>query len=235
MEAGLAALDRLLATAAASGAGIAVAPEVFLPGYNVEAMDADPAWPDRLAALARRHETALVAGLAERDGDALTNAAHAYGPDGTLLARYAKRQLFGPREAALFRPGDGLCVFDYAGTRIALLICYDVEFPEQVRACAARGASLVLVPTANMMPFDTVSRYFVPARAYENGVSIAYANYCGTERDIAYCGHSLIVGPDGEPLAQAGLGETILVADIPAPGDPQLRPLSTQAEDLRPL
>ena len=235
IEAAFAALEMLLATSAAAKADIAVAPEVFFPGYNAPQIYADPEWPVCLSELARRYETALVVGLAEQEGKALLNAAHAYAADGTLLARYAKRQLYGPREAELFKAGDDLCLFDYRGKRIALFICYDIEFSEQVRACAANGAEVILVPTANMIPFDGVSRFVVPARANENAISIAYANYCGVEGDITYCGHSLIVGPDGEMLAQAGLGETILIAEIPDAGHPQLRPLSTQAKDLRPI
>ena len=60
-----------------------------------------------------------------------------------------------------------------------MLICYDVEFPEAVRRLALAGAGLVVVPTANMEGFEAVPRLLVPARAYENGLVVAYANCCG--------------------------------------------------------
>ena len=58
----------------------------------------------------------------------------------------------------------------------------------------------------------------------ENAISVAYCNYCGTEGDATYCGRSLIAGPEGEALASAGMGETLLVTDIPALADPMDRP-----------
>ncbi|MEM8753641.1 MAG: nitrilase-related carbon-nitrogen hydrolase, partial [Pseudomonadota bacterium] len=232
-EAGLEVLDRALAVAAAAGADMMVGPELFLPGYNHEPMAADPGWPDRLAGLARAQGVGLTVGLALADGDRLLNAALAFGPDGAELARYAKIQLWGAREAGHFAPGDRIAAFDFAGRRIGLAICYDVEFPEIVRAYAKAGADLILVPTGNPAPYDGVSRFVVPATANANALSIAYANYCGEERGAAYAGMSVVVGPDGEALATAGLAPATLIVDLPEKSDPSLRPLSTQVEDLR--
>ena len=83
-----------------------------------------------------------------------------------------------------------------------------------------------------MQPFTHVARHTVPAMAANHGVTIVYANYCGTEGDLTYVGGSLIAGPHGEILAQAGDTPALLVADIPA-RDPAR--LSTQAADLRTL
>jgi nitrilase len=76
-----------------------------------------------------------------------------------------------------------------------------------------------------------VPNILVPARALENRMTIAYANYCGTEAGLSYGGKSVIVGPDAEVLAQAGIGETVLITDISVIHqiDPAL--LSTQLED----
>ena len=71
-------------------------------------------------------------------------------------------------------------IFEIGGLKAALLICYDVEFPESVRALALAGAELVIVPTALMQPFDVVAKTIVPARAYENQLFVAYANRCGS-------------------------------------------------------
>jgi predicted amidohydrolase len=69
------------------------------------------------------------------------------------------------------------------GWKLGLLICYDLEFPENARRLALAGAELILVPTANMVPFDFVADVTVRARAFENQCYVAYANYCGHEGD----------------------------------------------------
>ena len=92
------------------------------------------------------------------------------------------------------------------------------------------GVRIILVPTANMQPFTHVAAHTVPAMAANYGVSIAYANYCGVEDDLTYVGASLIAGPHGEVLAQAGNHPALLIVDIPVT-DPAR--LSTQALDFR--
>ena len=64
-------------------------------------------------------------------------------------------------------------------------------------------------------------------------LTIAYANYCGSEGDLDYCGGSLVVAPDGAILAQAGPGQAMLVADLSRQPDPRM--LQTQLADYRPL
>lgn len=233
ISAGFEEINRALATAKAAGADLLLMPELFLPGYNQNPMLAEPDWTERLSAAAAEHDTGLVIGVAEEEAGEMLNLALAFGPDGALLARYVKKQLYGEREQRIFRSGDCLAGFSFGGLKIGLLVCYDIEFPENTRAHARDGVDLILVPTANPEPFDTVSRFVVPAQAMQNGVTIAYSNFCGEEGDIRYCGRSLIAGPDGEPLAMAGKHPALLIADIPARGDAALRPLSTQLQDLK--
>ncbi|MFN6925268.1 MAG: nitrilase-related carbon-nitrogen hydrolase [Tabrizicola sp.] len=229
--------EAALAAAAAMGAAALVLPEVFLPGYNqpdivARALALDSAPMQRLAAAARAHGTALVVGYAEREGERVFNSAACFGPDGTLLANYRKIQLYGPRERALYQPGEAYSVFTLGDEIAALLICYDIEFAPHVKALSDRGVTVILAPTANMMPFTHVVRYTVPAMAANHGATIVYANFCGQEGDLTYVGGSLIAGPHGEILAQAGEGPALLVADLPA-RDPAR--LSTQSADLRPV
>ena len=234
-EAGLTRLGALLDASARAGALMLVCPELFLPGYNrpdLHGALAQPRggdWTQRLSAMARAAGCGLVLGWAERDGAAVYNAATAWDAQGQELGHYRKIQLFGPMEKASFRPGASYCLFDLAGVRAALLICYDVEFAPHVAALAAQGARLILVPAANPEGFGHVSTALVPARAAEAGVTIAYANYCGAEAGLAYGGLSLIVGPDARPLVSAGRGEALLIADLDVPLAPELR--STQQQD----
>jgi predicted amidohydrolase len=230
---------RVLASAAQAGAGMAIMPELFLPGYNKPdlhaalAQNRNGAWETRLAALCRAHRCGLTIGWAERDGDAIYNAASCFDATGTTLAHYRKIQLFGPMENAVFTPGDRYCSFDLDGRRAALLICYDVEFAHHVQALADSGATLLLVPTANPAGYDLVPRALVPARAAENRLTIAYANYCGTEGSLAYGGQSLVVGPDAEPLATAGRGPVLMIVDLDTIDGIDPAGLGTQARDRR--
>ena len=234
VSAGLAIIDRALQQAAGVRAEMVVLPELILPGYNSYAggaFDTEGTIAE-VAVIARRHGTAVTFGLPEVTAGGVFNAAVALGADGAERARYRKVQRFGPRERALFTPGDRLAAFDYRGHRFGLLICYDVEFPEHTRALAAAGCRTLLVPTANMEPHAAVNHVLVPARAMESGLSIAYANYCGAEGDLTYVGRSLIAGPDGPPLACRGTGEGMILADV---SELSLggAPVSTQLSDRR--
>jgi predicted amidohydrolase len=235
LELALADARRALKAASAMGADALVLPEVWWPGYNQPTVPelAQPQggpFAESLRLLCAQTSCALVIGYVERGGDEVYNAALVIGPDGQDLSHYRKIQLYGPREAQLYKPGDSYAIFNIGGVRAAALICYDVEFAPHIAALAAQGVQVILAPTANMVPFDHVTRYTVPAMAANHGVTIAYANYCGTEGDLTYVGGSLIVGPHGEVLAQAGQSPALLIADIP-PRDPAR--LSTQSRDLR--
>ena len=92
---------------------------------------------------------------------------------------------------------------------------------------------LLLVPTANPIAFTNVSDTLVPARAAENGMTIAYANYSGTESGLEYGGRSVIVGPDAQILAKAGAGQTILIADLAIVSRIDESLISTQQQDSR--
>lgn len=229
------AVELALRAAGAAGADMLVVPESFAPGYNSDAiaelaLPHGGAWQDRLASACRDAQCGLVFGYAEREADAVYNAALALGPDGREVAHYRKIQLYGPREASIYRRGDAYVTFDLSGHKAALLICYDVEFAPHIAALAAAGVTVLLVPTANMLPYTHVMRATVPAMAANHGMTIVYANYCGIEGDLTYAGRSLIVGADGEVLAQAGIGPALLIADV---GAVDATRLSSQAQDYR--
>ena len=224
-----------LNAAGAAGAEVLVAPEAYFPGYNANnipdlAQPKTGVWLKRLSTLCQTANCGLVTGYAESDGNQIFNAAVAFDGNGSQIAQYRKIQLYGPREAAIYTPGDAYTIFDLAGAKAALLICYDIEFAPHVAALADMGAKIILVPTANMHPFTHVVAHTVPAMAANYGVSIAYANYCGEEGDLIYVGGSLIAGPHGEVLAQAGTGPALLIVELPN-ADPAR--LSSQAVDFR--
>ena len=235
MDAACSQAETALKAAAAMGAAALVLPEIWLQGYNqpdipARAVAEDSAPMQRLALAAKASATALVVGYAERDGTRVYNSAACFGPDGGRLANHRKLQLYGPRERSVYVPGDTYTTFRIGAESAAILICYDVEFAPHIKSLSDRGVTVILAPTANMAPFGHVIRHTVPALAANHGVTIAYANFCGTEGDLTYTGGSLIAGPHGEILAQAGDHPTLLVAEIP-PRDPAR--LATQFADLR--
>jgi len=219
----LARLDAQAALAARQGVQLLVAPEMFLTGYAVGADAiralAEPVDGPAMAAvrtIARRHAIALALGWPEAgEAGAVHNSAVLIGPDGAVLGRHRKQYLFGDIDRAVFNPGDGsepLATLN--GWRLGLAICYDIEFPELARQRALAGADAIVVPTANMLPYDLVPEVLVRARAIENQVYVAYANYCGTEHSLHYGGLSCLAPPDGTAPAQAGREPSWLVGEL---------------------
>lgn len=213
-----------LARAARDWAGRAdllVTPEMFMTGYRIGAEAtrrlAEPAsgpFADGVAALARETGMAILYGFPECDGARIYNAAQVFDGAGQPLALYRKLHLPNDAERAIFTPGDRIVTFEFLGFRVAMLICYDVEFPESVRACAAAGADLVLAPTALRQHWRRIAETMMPVRALENGVYLAYCNQAGTEADWSYAGLSCICAPDGSVPARAGTGAEVIVATL---------------------
>ncbi|WP_327412827.1 carbon-nitrogen hydrolase family protein [Streptomyces sp. NBC_01233] len=222
----LKALDEAAAHAAQGGSGLLVTSEMFLTGYALDLQDipglAEPAdGPSAVAIgeIARRHGIAVLYGYPERADDAVYNAAQLIGPDGVRLANYRKTHLFGCFEQDAFTLGDTPVVqADLDGLRIGIMICYDVEFPENVRAHALAGTDLLLVPTAQMHPFQFVAEQLVPVRAFENQMYIAYVNRTGPEGEFEFVGLSCLASPDGVTRTRAGRGEELVFGEA----DPEL-------------
>ncbi|MFF8939817.1 carbon-nitrogen hydrolase family protein [Streptomyces paradoxus] len=214
-------LDEAAGRAAAAGAGLLVTPEMFLTGYAIGdaigrlAEPADGDCADAVAEIATHHGLAIVYAYPERDGDAVFNSAQLISADGTRLANYRKTHLFGCFERDHFTPGDQPVVqAEIDGLRVGILICYDVEFPENVRAHALAGTDLLVVPTAQMHPFQFVAESMIPVRAFENQMYVAYVNRAGREGEFEFVGLSTLAGPDGIARTRAGRGADLVLADV---------------------
>lgn len=242
VAANLKVLDEAAGRAAAAGAALLAAPEMFLTGYAIgadigrlaEPADGDSA--DAVAEITSRHGLAIAYGYPERSGDEVFNSAQLISADGTRLANYRKTHLFGCFERDHFTPGEQPVVqAELNGLRVGLMICYDVEFPENVRAHALAGTDLLLVPTAQMHPFQFVAESMIPVRAFENQMYVAYVNRVGQEGEFDFVGLSALAGPDGVARARAGRsGEELVFADA----DPAFLAASREAnpylQDRRP-
>jgi len=176
--------------------------------------------------LAKALKVAIPTSFFERDGHHYYNTLAMIDEHGELLGTYRKSHIpDGPgyEEKYYFRPGnDGFKVWDVAGTRIGVGICWDQWYPEAARVMALMGAELLLYPTAiGSEPYDEgldTSRMWRRAmlgHAVSNCIPVIAANRIGTEDGQTFYGHSFITDEWGDFLSEAGAGgPAALVATI---------------------
>jgi predicted amidohydrolase len=199
-------------------ADLVVLPECSYPGYVL--LDRDPyrrripSDVDALTAIARearRSSIDVCVGIAQRsDTGALRNEAVYIDARGEQLCSYAKCRLWN-FDHRWFSRGRALPVFQSRFGTIGMMICADGRNPEIARTLVARGASLILDPTAWVGSGPTheaihnpQADYALRARAVENGVWIAAADKCGSELGVVhYAGRSQVVAPSGDVVAIA--------------------------------
>ena len=148
----------------------------------------------------------IVGGFCELGADGrLYNSAALV--DARAPGRSTARRTCGTNEKLVFTPGDAPPpVVDTELGRVAVMICYDLEFPEWVRLAALDGADLIAAPVnwpavtapAGERPAEVIK---VQAAAATNGVFVAVADRCRVERGVSWISGSVIAGPDGYPLA----------------------------------
>jgi len=156
----------------------------------------------------------VVLGYAEVDGEKLFNSAICLDANGMILANYRKQTVANDYERQCFGKGGPGPVFLLHGVPTSILICLDVEFPELVRRASLDGAHLLIVPTALAPKWRVVPETVIPARAYENGIFVAYCNYAGDDEAGPFCGQSLVAGPDGRAIAHAQSAACTIEATI---------------------
>jgi predicted amidohydrolase len=201
----------------AGGADLLVLPELAMCGYGdaarirCMAVHIDSDVVRRAQALARRARMGLIFGYAERDGDVLYNAALALGADGSIRGQYRKVNLWGDHERALFAAGIPSPVMSFGPLSVGLLICYDLEFPEAARDLALRGADTLVVLSATGKGYEVVAEHVVPARGYETGCHVIYANRAGADGDLAFAGFSCVSRPNGTVAVRAPAEGAVLI------------------------
>ncbi len=203
--------------AAQAGADIVLFPELILAAgyslgnkfYNVAEPIPGPS-TETLGERARQHRMYIIAGMAECDPTGTVyNTAVILGRDGNLVGSYRKTHIFTPTES-FFAPGTTLPVFDLDIGRIAVPICYDLEFPETARVLCLKGAQMLLTITAHWAGTGTVGtpenfiRTIYAARALENRVPVALSNRVGFDGGLndRFVGLSRIVDADGMTVAE---------------------------------
>lgn len=187
-------------------------PELFQTGYNAADTIPDIAETSNgmffqsMAELARRYQLAIAYGYAERMHNRIYNSAQVIDAMGNSIANHRKLAIPPGFESALFDKGQHMTQFSLKGVEVGMLICFDAEFPEYMRIMALAGAELVLVPTALSDQWAVVAERVIPARAFENGIHVAYANHCGIDKGLRFLGKSCIISPTGVDLARADSG-----------------------------
>ncbi len=214
-----------VAEAAAVGARLVVLPELCDSGYVFDSADearglAAPAGDSvtlrQWRSLAGQHRLVIVGGFCELGADGrLYNSAALVDPSGTR-AVYRKAHLW-DKEKLVFTPGEAPPpVVDTEVGRVGVMICYDLEFPEWLRLAALDGADLIAAPVnwpaaprpAAERPAEVIK---AQAAAATNGVFVAVADRCRTERGVSWISGSVIAGPDGYPLAGPVLADRTAV------------------------
>ncbi len=221
---------RQIESAALQGAALIVMPELCNSGYMfkdrheafamAEVIPTGPTCVEWMKAASRLGVT-IVAGIAEREGNVLYNAAVVIGPDG-YIGTFRKMHLWDAENLYFERGNLGFPVFNTPFGRLGVAICYDIWFPETFRIQAMKGADIVCVPT-NWVPIpgqaqgrDAMATVLAMAAAHSNSIFIACADRIGTERNQPFIGQSVIVGCTGWPVAGPASvdREEIIVADI---------------------
>lgn len=220
-------MERWVADAAAAGVRIVCFPELNIPGYRPGPEAAAAAEPvpgpssERVQSMAVRHGVVVLAGLVERAADGRCWASHLVAAPEGLLGAYRKLHI-APPEREVYTAGDTVPVFDAAGVRFGLVLCYDAHFPELSTRMALDGADVIFMPHASPRgtPDDKRRSWMrhLPARAFDNGLFVVACNPVGDNgADLEFPGVALAIGPDGRVLAERCAGdEGLLVVDLDA-------------------
>lgn len=236
-------LEKVAGLAKKRGVQLLSFPELYVTGYTLSPEQAkkvaefkDGPSITRARKVAKKLNMALIVPYAEK---AKTKAGTQYfdsiaiiSEHGELIDSYRKTQLYAQQERDNWSFGDTPAkmfkVFEFP---VGVLNCYENEFPELVRCLALQGAKLIIGPTAadcyytmpngkrSDVPYPDISTLLLPAFAYANNVFYAYSNRCGYEKRETgtwhYRGNSIIIGPHGDIIVQAGhQQDTLLIADV---------------------
>ena len=162
------------------------------------------------------------------DENRFTNRSFLIAPSGRIVAQYDKIHMFDVtlseteqyRESDGYRPGDRAVIADTEFGKIGMTICYDIRFPNLFRGLAKSGASILLIPAAFARPTGRAHwEVLLRARAIETGCFVIAAAQTGEHKTSLgqprkTYGHSMIVSPWGEILADAGEDQSIIYSEL---------------------
>ena len=237
-------LDRVEELLDVHRADLFLLPELFATGYQFknrkEVQGLAEQVPEgittnALTAISKKSNTFMIAGLAEIDENHVYNSAVITGPNG-YIGKYRKIHLF-DTEKACFDPGNlPLKVFDIAGAKVGVMICFDWRFPETARSLALLGADLIAHPSNLVLAHCPEAMI---TRCLENRVFAVTADRVGREdrmEALKFMGQSQVVDPDGNILVRASATEEevqIVEIDLEKARDKFLTPNNHIFKDRR--
>jgi omega-amidase len=212
--ANFAKVRQLLAAASPGPDTLVCLPEMFATGFSMNAETiAEPyggQTEEFLSSLAKDFKICVLGGAAMRGRDGRArNKALIFSPAGELVSYYAKMRPFTPGgEGEHYAPGERIATFRFGEITVAPFICYDLRFPELFRSAASQRRPELFVVIANFP--EKRSHHWLTllqARAIENQAYVVGVNRIGSDPFYTYNGHSVIVNPQGEIVADAGTNE----------------------------
>jgi predicted amidohydrolase len=207
-----------------AGVDLAVLPELWTTGafayesFGTEAESLEGPTFEVMAKAASDAGIWLHAGsIPERDADGtLYNTSLVFTPSGDLAAAYRKIHRFGfdKGEAVLMGAGGELVTVRLPETTLGIATCYDLRFPELFRGLVDAGAETVVLSAGWPERRRSHWTLLAQARAVENQAFVLACGTAGTHAGVPQAGHSIVVDPWGEVLAEAGAGEQVLTVDF---------------------
>ena len=206
-----------LADVSSEGADLIVWPEAFArdfgePGSDLSSYAETLDGPFSQALRAAAGDATAVAGMFEKGGDPQRpfNTLRLVGAGDASYRKIHLYDSFGFKESEVLSPGEiEPVVVDIAGWQVGLMTCYDLRFPEMARSLVEAGAEVLVLPAAWVAGERKVDhwRTLLRARAIENTAFVVAVGQPGPR----YCGHSMVVAPDGDVLVEAGPEEAVVL------------------------
>lgn len=213
---GLIAIDQ----AVAEGCQHVQLPELWISGYDLPNREKysqlSLGWGIRLQALANSRQISIGGSTITCQDDHFYNTFQLFLPGQPGPAQYHKTHLFRLLdEQEYLTPGDELTVVDLGWGKVGLALCYDLRFPELIRAYTERGIDCLLVAAQWGQKRSEHWRTLLKARAIENQIFVAAANAVGPLLENKLAGYSAVIDPWGNVLTEAGSdAPALLIAEI---------------------
>jgi predicted amidohydrolase len=203
------------------GAELFLLPEMWTTGYQLDQIQqlaeaADGPTISLLQQIAREHNVEIISGsIPEARNGNVYNTAYTINRTGQVIAQYSKIHLIGlMAEEQYITPGDQKCSFELSIGKAGIIICYDIRFTELPRALALEDCTTLFIPAQWPEVRGDHWRILNLARAIENQQFVISANTVNGKGRGKMYGHSLIINPWGEILAEGGEQEQLIIADV---------------------
>lgn len=222
-------IKSLVEKAVSQGGELVVLPEMCCCEYSNDAfvenaMGENNEFIKGLSDIARQYGVVLAAGsVPERDGENIYNTSYVFDKQGSITAKHRKVHLFDInvrngisfKESDTFSAGDSFTAFDTEWGKIGLIICFDIRFPEFIKA-KSHDLKMIIVPASfNFTTGPAHWELLFRARAVDNQVfMVGCASALDVNASYHSYGHSIITDPWGDVIAQLGTEEAVITREL---------------------